>query len=77
MTLEEFKRTGKDGIYRADLDEWFLVGEEPEIVSAIKKAEPEEAPKKASEPQSAIAEQKDKGSQSAELKTPIAGKKHA
>lgn len=32
MTLDELKKTGKDGVYRADLDEYFPVGEEPPLV---------------------------------------------
>lgn len=29
MTEQELRQTGKDGVYRADLDQWFVVGEEP------------------------------------------------
>lgn len=33
MTYEEFKKTGKDGVYRADLDEWFVAGAEPPVAT--------------------------------------------
>lgn len=33
MTYDEFKQTGKDGVYRPDLDEWFLVGQEPSLAT--------------------------------------------
>lgn len=44
MTYEEFKASGKNGVYRADLDEWFVEGEEPPI-------KPEVVPATAEKPQ--------------------------
>lgn len=38
MTYEELKKTGKRGVYRPDLDEWFAEGEEP--APAIPTSEP-------------------------------------
>lgn len=32
MTLEELKKTGKNGVYRSDMDEWFIEGEEPPLL---------------------------------------------
>lgn len=36
MTYDELKATGKSGVYRADLDEWFIEGEEPPLPSPVK-----------------------------------------
>lgn len=38
MTEEELKQTGKSGVYRADLDQWFIEGEEPPLVPAAEPA---------------------------------------
>lgn len=36
MTHDEFKKTGKSGVYRADLDEWFVEGKEPPLPEPAK-----------------------------------------
>ena len=33
MTEAQLRASGKNGVYRADLDEWFVEGEEPQPVA--------------------------------------------
>jgi hypothetical protein len=55
MTYDELKKTGKNGVYRADLDEWFIEGEEPPLPS--KQDEPEQPAKSAPAPEEPIIEE--------------------
>ena len=46
MTEQELRNSGKNGVYRADLDEWFAEGEEPQpIAPATIAPEPKTAKK--------------------------------
>ncbi len=35
MTEQELKQSGRSGVYRADLDDFFFVGEEPAPVAPV------------------------------------------
>lgn len=68
MNYNDFKKLGVDGVYRADLDEWFPVGQEPPVtvnpptlLTPAADAKPESVAVEVAKPEPKVKAKADKG----------------